>query len=81
MAGLMVAQGAIGLFGQVKGMIDSSKMAKQNKEMQERMAADFAKSNSAITAQFAASSGLSANTSGAVGQQQMGQGSFPGFMA
>ena len=80
MAGLMIAQGVMGLGSQVMGMIQQKKMAEENAKMQKKMSEDFNKSNSAITAQFAASTGLSANVGGAVGQQQQGQGGFPGFV-
>ncbi|MBT9583128.1 hypothetical protein IV102_07255 [bacterium] len=80
MAGLMIAQGVMGIGSQVVGMIQQSKMAEENKKMQKKMSEDFAKSNSAITAQFAASSGLSANVGGAVGNQQQGQGGFPSYV-
>lgn len=80
MAGLMVAQGVLGIGQQVMGMVQQKKMAEENKKMQEKMTADFNKSNQAIIGQFSASTGLSANVGGAVGQQTPGQGGFPGFV-
>ena len=77
MAGLMIAQGVMGLGSQVVGMVQQHKMAEESKKMQEKMSADMAKSQSAITAQFTASTGLGGNLQGATGQQQMGQGPYP----
>jgi hypothetical protein len=79
MAGLMIAQGVMGLGSQVMGMVQQHKMQEQNEAMQKKMSEDMAKSQSAITAQFTASTGLSGNIGGATGQQQMGQGQFPPF--
>jgi len=81
LAGLMVAQGVMGLGSSIMGMIQQKKAAEESKKMQEKMSADFAKSNSALIAQFSASSGLSANVGGAVGNQVPGQGGFPPGMA
>ena len=80
MAGLMVAQGVMGLVGQGAGMLQQHKMADENEKMAEKMSADTSTSSSAITSQFEASSGLSGNLGDATGDQQMDSGSMPPFM-
>ena len=77
LVGLTVAQGVMGIGSQVVGMVQQHKAQKQAEEMQKKMSEDMQKSQSAITAQFTASTGLGGNLQGATGQQQQGQGPFP----
>lgn len=64
-----------------EGKAKQEEMNKANSEMAARMAADQARAQQAIIAQFSASTGLSANLGSPVGMPQMAHGmSYPGFM-